>query len=191
MNLIAIDPGASGGIATLTNGVVEALAMPETPTDVYEMLAGVVVKSHNTNGGQPFRAYMEKVGGFTGGAGQPGSAMFNFGRSVGIVEGILIGLQIPFELITPQRWQKSFQLGTRGTVRPPAGFVALEERKRIQKINADAKRDWKNKLKEHAQRLFPHISVTLKTADALLILEYARALNMVPPPRIPQQSLPL
>jgi len=30
---------------------------------------------------------------------------------------------------------------------------------------------WKNKLKAEAQRLYPDIKVTLKTADALLILE--------------------
>jgi hypothetical protein len=33
--------------------------------------------------------------------------------------------------------------------------------------------EWKRKLKEEAQRLFPNMDVTLKTADALLILEYA------------------
>ena len=33
---------------------------------------------------------------------------------------------------------------------------------------------WKSKLKGSAQRLYPHLRVTLQTADALLILEYGR-----------------
>ena len=53
----------------------------------------------------------------------------------------------------PQDWQKGFGLGT-------ASACA-------------SKRIWKNKLKAEAQRRFPHLNVTLKTADALLILEHS------------------
>ena len=38
-------------------------------------------------------------------------------------------------------------------------------------IYGETPTQWKNKLKAEAQRLFPDIRVTLKTADALLILE--------------------
>ena len=38
-----------------------------------------------------------------------------------------------------------------------------------------SKSEWKNKLKAEAQRRFPQLNVTLKTADALLIIEWVRA----------------
>jgi hypothetical protein len=38
-----------------------------------------------------------------------------------------------------------------------------------------SKSEWKNKLKAEAQRRFPDLKVTLKTADALLILEWVLA----------------
>lgn len=50
----------------------------------------------------------------------------------------------------------------------------LAEKKRVASLNAKYKTAWKNKLKAEAQRLFPSIKVTLKTADALLIYEYAK-----------------
>jgi hypothetical protein len=56
-------------------------------------------------------------------------------------------------LVRPQVWQKGFGLGTAST--------------------CASKSEWKNKLKAEAQRRFPHLPVTLKTSDALLLLEYA------------------
>jgi hypothetical protein len=91
------------------------------------------------------------VSGFAGKA-QPGSAMFKFGDQFGFLKGVLQTLGIRLELVRPQVWQKAFGLGT-------ASACA-------------SKTIWKNKLKAEAQRRFPHLEVTLKTADALLILEY-------------------
>ena len=71
--MVAIDPGASGGIASVTvNNMVDAIKMPETEGDVLAKLKSL-------------RTYhdvivIEQVGGYVGGAGSPGSAMFNFGR---------------------------------------------------------------------------------------------------------------
>lgn len=84
---------------------------------------------------------------------QPGSAMFKFGRNFGFLLGALQALRVRVELIRPQRWQKGLALGTASACRSPTV--------------------WKNKLKAHAQRLYPHLKVTLKTADALLLLDYA------------------
>ena len=55
-------------------------------------------------------------------------------------------------LVRPQTWQKDFGLGTAS--------------------RCASKSEWKNKLKAEAQRRFPHLGVTLQTADALLILEW-------------------
>ena len=142
---IAIDPGKAGGIAVRYAGnKVLAFNMPETEGDIRDLF----VRLYNPD--SPTVAYVEKVGGYIGGPGAPGSAMFNFGRNFGFLLGTLAGLYIRTELITPQKWQKTLGLGTSKGMRPT---------------------EWKNKLKAEAQRLFPDIKVTLKTADALLILE--------------------
>ena len=95
---------------------------------------------------------LEEVSGFAGKA-QPGSAMFRFGEHFGFIKGVVQALEIRLVLVRPQVWQKGFGLGT-------ASACA-------------SKTIWKNKLKAEAQRRFPHLNVTLKTADALLILEHA------------------
>lgn len=143
--IIAIDPGISGGIAVCTTEdlrVTELSNMPETPQDIVEFL-----KRHT--GGKSI-CYLEKVFGKTG---QSASAAFTFGRNYGNIETALLALEIPTEIVTPQKWQKFLQLGARG------------ER---------SEAEWKRHLKVRAQQLFPYIKkVTLKTADALLILRYA------------------
>lgn len=179
--IIAIDPGASGGISILhQTGEVESIAMPDTPQDLFHSLARAALESMAN-----VKAFVEEVGGYIGGEFQPGSAMFTFGRGFGQIEGILIGMRIPFELIRPQRWQKSLALGTSGRIKGDytglSPEAAKEEKRRIANTNAGIKREWKSKLKETAQRLYPNTRVTLKTCDSLLLLEYGRKQENVPP----------
>ena len=141
----AVDPGKSGGIAVRYAGdKVQAYKMPPTEGDLRDLF----VRLYNPD--NPTIAYVEKVGGYIGGPGAPGSAMFNFGRNHGFTLGVLSALYIRTELITPQQWQKRLSLGTSKGMKPT---------------------EWKNKLKAEAQRRFPDMTVTLYTADALLILE--------------------
>jgi hypothetical protein len=145
--ILAIDPGASGGIAVLdSEGNPNCFNMPDTFGDVVECLRAARSTGIVT-------AFVEEVGGFCG-VGQPGSAMFKFGKGCGVIEGALMALGFRIELVKPQKWQKHFGLGTTK--------------------QAGGKADWKRKLKAEAQRRFPACDVTLKTADALLILDYAR-----------------
>ena len=169
--IIGIDPGATGGIIIGNSGVPEVLSMPETEHDMVDIIRKVAQS--------PFDkvAVIEKVSGFAGGEGNPGSAMFNFGRSVGVLYGALIAFEIRIEEVTPQKWQKALSLGTREHARSSPG-ASPEEKKRIRALNARYKTEWKNKLKAEAQRLFPSVKVTLKTADALLIYEYARRFSI-------------
>lgn len=153
MQLLAIDPGALGGLAWIDScGQPQCCPMPETDGDVIDKLREI-----RANGCQA--AFIEEVGGYCG-VGQPGSSMFKFGKGVGLITGALMTLGYRVELVKPQKWQKYFSLGT---VKSNGG-----------------KTPWKNRLKGHAQRLFPDLEVTLKTADALLILDYARTLNNQP-----------
>lgn len=152
--ILAIDPGKSGGIAfqISAHNCPVAESMPETEADVVEALRTAAGTAYLE--GVPLVAYVEKVGGFVG-KGQPGSAMFKFGFGAGVIEGALRALGIRTIYVRPQEWQKHFSLGT-------AAACA-------------SKTKWKGKLKAEAQRRYPDLKVTLATADALLILDYAKA----------------
>jgi hypothetical protein len=147
--MMAIDPGASGGFAWLDiDGNTNCAAMPPTEGDVCDL-----IRERRADG--CLVAYVEEVCGFCG-VGQPGSAMFKFGRGFGFLLGALMAHGIRVELVKPQKWQKHFGLGG---VKSSGGKTA-----------------WKTKLKAEAQRRFPDQTVTLKTADALLILDWAQQL---------------
>ena len=151
--VIAIDPGKSGGVAVAGFGAVACHAMPETEGDMLDLIRGI--KSGGDVEVAETVCVLEEVGGFAGKA-QPGSAMFRFGENFGFIKGLVQALGIMLELVRPQVWQKAFGLGT-------ASACA-------------SKTEWKNKLKAEAQRRFPNLHVTHKTADALLILEWKRGL---------------
>lgn len=145
---LGLDPGASGGIASLYRGGLTAIAASAlTLRDLWEWLRPVTP-------GFATYAVLEKVGGFVKGNATPGSAMFNFGANYGALEMALVAAGIPYEVVTPAVWQKG--LGVPG-----------------RKKN-ESKTAWKNRLKARAQALFPGAKVTLATADALLIAEYCR-----------------
>ena len=94
------------------------------------------------------KAYIEKVHSMPA---QGVVSSFKFGRSYGFLRGLLIALKIPFEEVTPQRWQKEFV---------------------TKRTKTESRTDHKNKLKGKAQQLFPQIKVTLAIADAMLIGQY-------------------
>jgi hypothetical protein len=176
MITISIDPGTKGGICFTgaTPGTVETFKMPATPKDVCDLIT--TAKEIAEMNSLPIRCVMEEVGGFAG-VGQPGSAMFNFGRGFGNLEGFLICLGIQFELVRPQKWQKAVGLNFppvhKGDYNGMTPDQKSLERKRVSSLNAKRKRDNKNLIKEMAQRLYPKLKVTLETADALMILTYA------------------
>jgi hypothetical protein len=92
-------------------------------------------------------AYMEQVGTYMPGNSGPSAA--KFARHCGHLEAALYALGIPTVFVLPVKWQKAI-----------GGFPADKaERKRA--------------IKEAMARRYPHLTVTLKTADALGILTYA------------------
>lgn len=153
--VIGIDPGLSGGIVCLGagGGVVEVRKMPSTPYDILECLRRFS-PSGGLFGGSCV-CYLEKVG--TGLPGQSSKATATFARHNGHLEMALLSLGIKTVEVTPQKWQKHYQLGR------SADF---------------SKAEWKNRLKSCAQQLFPRERVTLAVADALLIAEYGRHMEM-------------
>ncbi len=76
--------------------------------------------------------------------------MFVFGDGFGYIRGLVDAFKIKRVMVRPQLWQK--------------GIAGVNGEKTARK----------NALKEHAARTFPAIPrVTLKTADALCIADYA------------------
>lgn len=143
--IIGIDPGKNGGIAVMntSNNSVMVKKMPETPKDVIDLLKKFAK--------QDVVCVLETVGGMPG---QGGKAMFTFGRGYGSLETALLLLEIKTYPITPQKWQKEFQLGT---TKSSGGFTTTQ---------------WKNILKAKAQQLFPKNKIFNWGADALLIAEF-------------------
>ena len=84
--ILAIDPGLSGGIAHFANNRVVLEPMPDTDGDVREVMINYLSQSDVV--------YIEKVGGYIGGKGAPGSAMFNFGRNVGFLHGLIASMMV-------------------------------------------------------------------------------------------------
>lgn len=97
-------------------------------------------------------AYIENVG-----FHRPGNSAVvscKFARHVGHLEAALYACGIPTMTVTPRKWMAA--LGS---------------------LPAD-KKDRKNAIKERVARMFPHLKVTLGTADALGILVWARTLTV-------------
>ena len=199
--LIAIDPGASGGICVLSGTQLRVYPTPSTPRETCDIFENALEDSLS------IRCYVERVGGYVGPSfdregmegGQPASRAFQFGCNFGVLLGILTALKIPFELVTPQTWIKGLGLGTKGLLKPELNASMgkperIAEIKRVNSINNKLKTAWKNKLKEVAQRLYPREHITLKTSDALLILEWARRRENAPmavAPEPPQKEMAL
>lgn len=139
-SIIGIDPGGSGGIAALTEGYPpQAWKMPETDRDLLDLLRQW--RNNALLHGTAF-AYIEKVAAMP----QSGRAsMFKFGQHYGALRMALIALEIPFDGVTPQVWQKTLHCLSKGN---------------------------KNITKAKAQELFPALKVTHALADALLIASY-------------------
>ena len=133
---IGIDPGKNGGIAIIYGNRAEAYKMPNTEQEIYELLYKLSNYSFLTF------ALIEKVHAMPN---QGVTSMFNFGKNYGFLRACLIACEIPFDEVTPNKWQKKLQCQTKGD---------------------------KNITKQKAQQLFPGIKITHAIADALLIAYY-------------------
>lgn len=138
---LCIDPGANGGWAYNGNGAFLQGGNDEL-VDLYPGVDTTVV--------------IEKVPAFVGPI--PASASFKLGYSYGWIVGLWQGRGFKVVLVTPQEWQKTMGVGTKGKATTS---------------------EWKNKLKAEAQRRFPLVEkITLKTADAFCLLSHAQQFNL-------------
>ena len=155
MLIIGIDPGISGSICFLEDGIIKDVL--EMPT----MTEGKKNKKQ-VNGSQIFneislriktyekkniKVIIEQVSAMPG---QGVTSMFNFGQSFGILKGICSAMQLPIYFVRPAKWKKYFNL-----------------------INSE-----KDASRTRAIEIFPYFSSNLSKkkdsnkADAILIASY-------------------
>lgn len=112
--IIGIDPGLSGALAFFNHieGMLEIIDMPtvevqrgnKAKREISPAMLAALISAR-----KPSVAILERVNAMPG---QGVSSTFQFGRGVGMVEGVLAALHIPTEYVTPQSWQKA--TGVRG-----------------------------------------------------------------------------
>lgn len=142
MTTIGIDPGKNGGISWITDGKPCSEKMPETLQDLWELIVSISMNAGS--GGTGIHAYIEQVYS----SPQMGvKSAFTFGNGFGHLEMALTAAGIPFERVSPQRWQKAMKCMSGGD---------------------------KNVTKRRAQELYPSIKVTHANADSLLIAAYGK-----------------
>lgn len=154
MIYVGIDPGLSGAMAFLGD-LGDFIACVDMPTlsvgKKRELHAREIINALNIYGQVDLGRAIVGLELVHAMPGQGVTSMFSMGRGLGLIQGILFALNVPFHNITPQRWKKTMMDGM------PKEKDA--SRLRAQQIFLDADL----KLKKHHGR-----------ADALLIAEYLR-----------------
>lgn len=164
--MIAIDPGAGGGIAWIAaDGSVHAAKMPEGMTAICDVLIEFRGQlSYHI--GVPAPAVMELVHAMPGdGRASVGS----FLRHCGWLDAALYLSGYSVTSVTPAKWQSGIGVPRGETL--PKDMAPAVKRAELARRKAERKA-W---IKEQMQRRYPHIRVTLHTADALGILTWAQS----------------
>lgn len=152
MIFIGIDPGLSGGIAFVADRAdwtPQTFKMPATERDLLDVFERVAPRGASV---VDCHAVIERVNPGVFGALKSGGRMgvvsaFTFGKGYGALLMALTAARIPFDQVTPLKWQQALQCQTHGD---------------------------KNISKRRAQQLFPSLKITHATADALLLAEFCR-----------------
>jgi len=150
--IVAIDPGQSGGICWSVDGEpVECVKMPGTDIEVCQLIADLSSKAKDVE------LFLEEpsVAGY--GPLIPASAIARLAQNYGMIYGAAVAMGFIIHRVKPQAWQAAHSLGKK----------------------KDHGKGWKAHLRARAQELFPTQTVTLWSADALLIFDAAtrRAIN--------------
>ena len=112
MIVMAIDPGLSGALAVFIDDVL--IDIIDTPT--HELTRNNKTKRQISASGlaaifrdyKPDHVIVEKVSAMPG---QGVTSMFSFGRSFGVIEGIVGAFEIPVTYVTPGVWTKGIGRG--------------------------------------------------------------------------------
>ena len=114
MIILGIDPGLTGALV-FYNTADRTVSVHDMPTvavtrnnksknEVSPMMVANVISEMPD---KIVAAYLERVNAMPG---QGVSSVFSFGRSSGIIEGVLAAFDIPTTLVIPQKWQKAMDV---------------------------------------------------------------------------------
>lgn len=175
--LIAIDPGKTGAIAYRLFGEdAQVIKMPGTLTDVWAALK----KSKGEELPCNVRGMIEDV---HGSPDMGVTSAFTFGYSSGSLRMGLVALEVPHKTMSPQKWQPAI-IGAPNHPKIPKEMPEKEKKR----IRAKRRQVRKNRIKEVVQALYPHLRVTLATADALAMLHYLEKEYWHPAPSVAEPS---
>jgi crossover junction endodeoxyribonuclease RuvC len=155
MNTVGIDPGLEGALVFLGGS--------NNPV-IVDIPISFVTKTKRVYEPTQIRAYLEWwanedatffIESVHAMPKQGVTSTFNFGRGFGLLEGIIVGLKAPYQLVTPQQWKKDMM----------AGMPREKDASRLVALRLFPNLTDKLKLKKHHGR-----------ADALLLAEYGRRL---------------
>jgi len=152
---IGIDPGTSGGIAIFAPGRrFSVFPMPYSDGAYNEQRICAYLEEHV----HPV-AIIEHVHAVYGSSA---GSTFNFGMGFGLIRGILAALEIPYQLVTPKKWQDVM-------------------------LHGENRKDTKAASVRVALRLFPQANFFVSErskkhhhgmTDAALIAEYGRRMHL-------------
>jgi crossover junction endodeoxyribonuclease RuvC len=143
--ILGVDPGTCGGVAVFDvekREVLDVLRFSKNDwTQINWELEQLVYKADT------IKAFVEKV------SAQPKqgvSSTFKFGMAYGIIQGLLIGNVIPYQLVTPQAWQAGLHV--------PKGLTHPERKRFLASV---------------ARQRFPNAPLSaMEACDSVLIAEY-------------------
>ena len=111
MTTIGIDPGKKGGLCALDGRgeIISAIPMPDVLAQTVDWF------DEHLDWGDPnhgnVHVFIEQVGAMPG---QGVTSMFTFGKGYGELIGLVAGLQIPYTLVRPKEWQKTYWTARKG-----------------------------------------------------------------------------
>lgn len=159
---LAVDPGKTGGLTTITQAgiIISWCPMPDTILDLWHLISAMKGVD---------RAFLEKVHAFSGEAAR---ASFTFGQGYGRLEAFLAAANLKTVDIAPKDWQKRLKI-------PP--------RKKKGRKFIETPAEFKKRLRGVAQRLFPqsdlwehNMGTQMAVCDSMLIAEAGRLQELNP-----------
>jgi crossover junction endodeoxyribonuclease RuvC len=110
---IGIDPGLSGAIAIISTESLKIFDMPTMTVErngkaKRQVSAIELAEMIYLYTGKDCHVYVEKVSAM---AGQGVTSVFSFGRSFGMIEGILAAFKMPVTFVPPATWVKAVGRG--------------------------------------------------------------------------------
>lgn len=165
---VGIDVGKDGGIAVFVDDKLDLISV--TPTigkeiDLNEFAQ--ILNKYNVEDSD-YHVVVEDVHAIFGSSA---GSTFSFGWGLGILEGLLVGLSIPYTKVAPKEWQSQLWQGVKPIIKPPKG----DSKKKVVDTKATSLLAVK--------RLFPNIDLRKSErakkehdgiVDAVLMAEYCR-----------------